>query len=325
MSNLRHRTATLIRQAGYTDDQPIVVGIQQRGAPPVFSAQGSTLTASTPVYAASLAKQITAACAALLVNQGRLNMRSTLAQWLPELPGWAHEIHLRHLVHHTAGLPADDHIDTLIRTDHDRTTAGIIGALARSVDAPSTPGGQYLYSNAGYVCLAAAVERAAGQPLPEFARAHVFAPLRMNRSQYWPGPAPHPPGAAPLPDPRPAPLSLGDGGIWTTAHDLIRWNQALEADELGISTLLHTPGTLDDGTVLDYAWGLGLRTHAGRRIYRHGGGWPGLRAQLIRIPDQRSSIVILALADDTDRTIGLANALLDELNPADPILGTRAD
>ena len=138
--------------------------------------------------------------------------------------------------------------------------------------------------------------------------------------------APHPPGAAPLPDPHPAPLSLGDGGIWATAHDLIRWNQALDVDQLGVSTLLHTPGTLDDGTALDYAWGLGIRSHAGRRIYRHGGGWPGLRAQLIRIPDQRSSLVILAPADDTDRTIGLANALLDELfDPTDQLPGTPSD
>ncbi|GAB3852860.1 hypothetical protein GCM10027610_081860 [Dactylosporangium cerinum] len=170
----------LIEQAHYTTDQPIVVGIQQRAAPPVFVAHGSTstgepLTASTPVYAASLTKQITAACAALLVGQGRLDMHSTLAQWMPELPSWAHAIHLRHLVHHIAGLPADDRIDTLIDTDHDRTTAGIIGALARSTEAPSTPGSQYLYSNAGYICLAVAVERAADQPLPEFARARVRA------------------------------------------------------------------------------------------------------------------------------------------------------
>lgn len=64
--------------------------------------------------------------------------------------------------------------------------------------------------------------------------------------------------------------------------------------------------------------GLGVRTHAGRRIYRHGGGWSGLRAQLIHIPDQPSGLAVLAPADDTDRTAGLADALLDELNPIDP-------
>src|SRR5690348_3823289 len=65
-------------------------------------------------------------------------------------------------------------------------------------------------------------------------------------------------------------------GVWSTAYDLMRWNEALDRDELGVSTLLQTPGQLDDGTSLDYAWALGVRTHASRPIYRHGGGWPGL-------------------------------------------------
>ncbi len=39
----------------------------------------------------------------------------------------------------------------------------------------------------------------------------------------------------------PAPLSLGDGGVWSTARDLLRRGQALDADELGISALMETP------------------------------------------------------------------------------------
>ena len=269
--------------------------------------------ASSLVYAASLAKQLTAACAALLVRQGRLDMETTLTGWMPELPGWMHTIRLRHLVHHLAGMPPDEQIDALIPADGDRTTTAVVQALTRLPHPAGRPGSQYVYSNAGYVCLAVAVERAAGQPLPAFAHTLVFEPLGMSSTRYWPGPASQPPGAMPLPDPHPAPLSLGDGGIWTTATDLMRWNHALDTDELGISTLLHTPGTLDDGTALDYAWGLGIRTHAGHRICRHGGGWPGLRAQLIRIPTQRSGLTVVAFTNDTDQTITLANTLLDAL------------
>ncbi|MEQ4724495.1 serine hydrolase domain-containing protein [Nonomuraea sp. B19D2] len=152
------------------------------------------------------------------------------------------------------------------------------GALARLDHLVSTPGTEYRYCNAGYVCLAVIIERAASRPLPDFAREHVFAPLGMASSRYWPGPARHPPGAVPLDPHYPAPLSLGDGGVWSTATDLIRWNQALERDELGVSALLQTPGRLDDGTRLDYAWALGVREHAGRRIYRHGGRWARLSA-----------------------------------------------
>ena len=46
-------------------------------------------------------------------------------------------------------------------------------------------------------------------------------------------------------------------------------------------------------------------------MYRHGGGWPGLRALLARIPDLNQSLVIIALADDSERRTGLAASMLD--------------
>ncbi|MEV0143745.1 MULTISPECIES: serine hydrolase domain-containing protein [unclassified Nonomuraea] len=157
------------------------------------------------------------------------------------------------------------------------------------------------------------VERAVSRPLPEFALRRLFAPLAMADTCYWPGPDPTPPGAAPLARPHPAPLSLGDGGVWSTVSDLLGWSQALNADELGISALMQTPGRLDDGTPIDYAWGIGVRSHAGHRVYRHGGGWPGLRALQARVPDLDLSVVLIAIADHTERRVGLLDSLLDEM------------
>lgn len=311
---LRDRTAALVELAGYGTGDPLVLGVRQGSAPAAFLTRGRTATGEplTVDYTASLSKQITAACAALLVRQGRLDTESTLAQWMPELPTWAGTIRVRHLIHHTSGLPEGIAFDGLHRAELDRTTAGVIEALVQVDELDSTPGTEFRYSNAGYVCLAIVIERAAGRPLPDVAREHVFQPLGMADSRYWSGPARHPPGAAPTPAHYPAALSVGDGGIWSTAPDLLRWYQALERDELGITALLQTPGHLDDGTQLDYAWGMGIREHAGRRIYRHGGRWAGLCAQLIRIAEH-SSFLIIALDDDEQRTVNLADAMIEEL------------
>jgi CubicO group peptidase (beta-lactamase class C family) len=311
----RDRAAAAIKAAGYDAGEPIVVGVRQAGAPAAFVCGGQTstgepLTATTVVYTASLSKQITAACAALLVRQGRLDTGASLAQWMPELPAWAGTVAVRHLIHHTSGLPEGVASDDLRRAGLDRTTAGVIRAL----DHPDgTPGTAFSYSNAGYVCLAVIVSRAAGRPLPDFARERVFQPLGMLNTRYWSGPAPHPPAAAPTGARHPAPLSLGDGGVWSTAEDLMRWNEALDRDELGVSALLQTPGHLDDGTPLDYAWALGVRTHAGRRVYRHGGSWGRLCAQLVRIDGRRTDFVVIALDSDAARTANLADALIAEL------------
>jgi D-alanyl-D-alanine carboxypeptidase len=45
---------------------------------------------------------------------------------------------------------------------------------------PSAPVGSYLYSNAGYMLVGAAIERATGQPWEDLLRAEVFAPLHMD-------------------------------------------------------------------------------------------------------------------------------------------------
>lgn len=308
----RERIAVLVASAGYGGGDSIVVGVRQGADPPVYVTGGS-LTAGTVVYVASLAKLITAACAALLVRQGRLDTGSTLARWMPELPAWAGSVSVRHLIHHTSALPEVAEFDELHEAGRDRTTGGVVDALRRFDHLAREPGTGFRYCNAGYVCLAVVVERAAGRSLSGFAGEHVFGPLGMSDSGYWPGPAPHPPGAVPLDASLPLPLSLGDGGVWSTARDLMRWNQALERDELGVSALLHTPGQLDDGTRLDYGWGVAARSHAGHPIHRHGGSWAGLTAQLVRLPDRHASFVIVALDDDMDRTVRLADAVIEEL------------
>lgn len=314
MQVLTRRLAALIARARYGSREPVIAGMHGQGGPPVFAAQGLTGTGEpvgpgTLVYAASLSKQITAGCAALLVHEGALDMEDTLARWLPGLPDWAGTVRLRHLLHHTAGMP-DARVDAIIGGTADRTSGAALSALAQVRALAAVPGTAYAYSGAGYICLAAAVERAAGQPLPEFAAQRIFIPLGMSSTCYWPGPAPAPPGAAPLAAVHPAPLSLGDGGVWSTASDLLRWGQALNADELGISQLMQTEGSLDDGTPVGYAWGLGVRSHGGYRVYRHGGGWPGLRALLARVPDLDQSLVIIALADDSERRTDLADSML---------------
>ncbi len=315
MSLWTERLTTVLAEAGYGSEEPLIVGLNHQGRGPVFVAHGATrtgepLNSATVTYVASLAKQMTAACVALLVRDAVMDIEDPLAQWLPELPAWAASVRVRHLLWHTAALP-DQQVETILGSTADRTTPAVLSALRQIPVLASPPGVAYSYSGAGYICLAVAVERAAAKLLPAFAESRIFAPLAMNSTRYWPGPAPTPPGAAPFAVPHPAPLSLGDGGVWSTASDLLRWGQALNADELGVCRLMETPGRLDDGTPLDYAWGMGVRSFRGYRVYRHGGGWPSLRALLARVPDLNSSLVIFALADYSERRVDLASGILD--------------
>jgi CubicO group peptidase (beta-lactamase class C family) len=304
----------LLAEAGYRPDEPVVVGLDTNSAIVLSASAGEQLGPDTLTYTASLAKQFTGACAALLVQHGHLDIEAPLARWLPELPNWAQHVRLRHLLHHTAALPAESQIRAALDAagQADWTSQGVLTALATCPTLPGIPGSEHAYSNIGYICLAAALERAAREPLATFAHRKMFTRLNMTKTRFWSGPAPAPPGATPFPA-RPAPLSVGDGGLWSTVGDLLRWNRTLHTDELGISALLHTTGSLDDGTPLEYGWGVAVREHNGYTIHSHGGAWPTLTSKLVRLPATGQSIAVIAAADGVERMVTLTDHLLDLL------------
>jgi hypothetical protein len=94
---------------------------------------------------------------------------------------------------------------------------------------------------------------------------------------------------------------------------LVRWCDALNGDRLGVTGLVQTPGRLDDGTPLDYAWGMGVRSHKGHLVYRHGGGYADVRTMLVRVPEIGLGLVVVAAADRSERRTALTDALLDVL------------
>ena len=309
----------LIDAAGYDPLTPVAVGVSLRATAPLFVSRGddvdgATFGADSLAYAASLAKQMTGACAALLARDGTLDVEATIDAWLPELPGWSRTIRVRHLLHHTSGLPGTDTVCSRMesRGELDWTSDGVIEALTTMIDLEPVPGTEYAYSGVGYVCLARIVERLSGQSLDRLAHARLFEPLQMHDTLLWSGPQASPPHAAlKRPLESPLPLSLGDGGLWTTVRDLLRWNDALLADRLGLTGTLHSPGTLDDGTPLDYAWGVRAFRLDGERVESHGGSWEGTTAKVIRLPDRGASVAALALDDDIERMVALSTALHD--------------
>lgn len=306
--------------AGYDPATQVAVGVSSPWTA-LFVAQGDgteppAFDCDAVGYGGSLAKQITGACAALLAQGGVLYVETPIAEWLPELPSWAGTIRVRHLIHHTAGLPPTDAVwEQMTRAgENDWTSDGAIAALSTMDELEGPPGAAYAYSNVGYICLARIVERLAGHDLNAFARERLFEPLRMDATMLWSGPEPSPPTAL-LAEPMrsPAPLSVGDGGLWTSVRDLLRWNEALIADTLGVANTLHTTGMLDDGTPLDYAWGVRVFRAGANRVQSHGGSWEGATAKLVRLPDRRLSFAALALAGGVERMTALGSLLQDEL------------
>jgi CubicO group peptidase (beta-lactamase class C family) len=265
----------------------------------------------TPAYGASLAKPVTAACVALLVRAGDLDPDETVSRYLPDLPGWADQVRLTHLVHHCSGLPADaTSFDP--SSDEAWTTAQAIATLMGIDGLSRGPGDAFEYDGHGYVLLSKVVEAVTGSPFVEFAQQHVFNVLAMSSTTFFNGPERQPASAVPILPGVAAPLSIGDGGLWTTVEDLLTWADAMIHDDLGIIGILKQQFTLNDGTVGDYCWGIRRRLVGQHEVFSHGGSWPGVANKLIWTRQPPAAVAIMSARPET-HVLRLADDLLDQL------------
>jgi CubicO group peptidase (beta-lactamase class C family) len=266
------------------------------------------ITPESVFYLGSVSKQFVAASIVLLEQEGKVSLDDDIRKYVPELPDYGTPITIRHLVHHTSGIR--DYLELMglaglpLGTFHDND--GIVEMLARQKATNFPPGERHLYSNSGYLLLAVIVEKASGKSLREYAQEKIFEPLGMknthfhddymhlipNRaSGYFPGPNGTYRNFLSTFD------RVGSGGVFSSVQDLYRWDQNFYSGKVGGEKFLariHEVGKLNDGEELTYAFGLVIGERKGLRVVEHGGALGGYRANLVRFPDERFSVVVLS-------------------------------
>jgi CubicO group peptidase (beta-lactamase class C family) len=272
----------------------------------------------------STSKQFTAASVLLLAHEGKLSLDDDVHKTLPELPAYGTPVTIRHLLHHTSGVR--DYINLMamggINFEDYTTDDDALAAIVRQKTLDFPPGSEHSYSNSGYFLLSQIVKRVSGKTLREFAQERIFTPLGMRNTcilddhkaiipHRATGYAPNPTGGFGVE------MSnweqTGDGAVQTTVEDLAKWDHNFYDPKVGGPWLveqLQTTGTLNDGEKIDYARGLMVDTYHGLRRVSHGGSWAGYRAQLVRFPDQRLSVITLCNLGSTDPT-GLSLQVAD--------------
>lgn len=257
-------------------------------------------TSETKFRIGSVTKQFTAAAILLLEERGKLSVQDPVAKFIPDAPAaWA-KITLYHLLTHTSGIPSftgfSDY-ETVKRSA--RTPAELVG-LFRDRPLEFAPGEKHVYSNSGYVLLGYLVERISGQSYEAFLQENIFKPLGMSQSGYDSNSAVIPnraSGYVPGPDGYlNAPyidmhVPHGAGALYSTTHDLLRWNTALFGGKILSAVSLEKMTTPFKN---DYAFGLAVHTVNGRKVIDHGGGIEGFNAQLSYYPESKLTVVALA-------------------------------
>lgn len=249
---------------------------------------GTPISCNTTFRLASITKQFTATVVLLLREAGKLGLDHAARDFLPELSNPAAErITIRHLLQHTSGLlDYEDHFSPDLKQPlSDEDVLQITGAHAKTYFSPGT---QFRYSNTGYALLACIVQRICDAPFSEILSSRIFKPLAMTNSVARHASArpevPNralgyrrmPDGSYVESDQNLTSSVLGDGGIYCSANDYLKWDRAYWSGEVlhpDVVQEMITPGLLlkkGTATETDRIWfpadmnETAMRAHAGQ-------------------------------------------------------------
>ncbi len=302
---------------------------------------GVPITPASIFPAASISKQFAAMSILLLAERGQLSLDDPVWKFIPEWADREHRITIRHLLTHTSGLRE---AFTLIgvgspREDGLNVNDAITRGLARQRGLNFVPGTEFQYNNGGYNLLGTIVKRVSGQSLREFAQANIFEPLGMTHTHFHDDPAMLVPnrvtgysrGKDGFRLARPEGGIVGNAGLFTTASDLMKWEQNFADAKVGTPALLaemQQPVVATEwGDGSFYGFGLLIGEHRGLRTVGHGGGDPGISTYVLRYPDQGLAVTVLGNMDEIPAmtlTHGVADLYLADAFPAPPATNSPA-
>lgn len=235
---------------------------------------------------------------------------------MPYVPGFGSTITVRHLILHTSGLRNYYMLLSLggqsMEGQGRITQQQVVNLVSRQEAINFPPGSDYAYNNTGYVLLAEIVFRVTGQTLRDFTTERIFTPLKMERSFFFDDVTEIVPHRANsytrrrYTDGQEAggwarmPLNfedIGAGGLFSTVEELARWAGNFVEPVIGDRTLVEqmcTNGALDDGTPINYGFGLEHGEINGHTTVSHTGSDAAFRSTLVHFPDHDFAVAILA-------------------------------
>ena len=316
----------------------IALGVVRDGKPVLLKGYGHAtlehdvaVTPDTVFQIGSVGKQFTAVAIMLLANEHKLSLDDPLQKYLPEVPDSWHAVTLRLMLNHQAGIAQFTTPQRqLLDLTHDYTDEELI-QLAVSQPLEFEPGTDVSYSDTAYVLLGFVINRVAGQFYGDFLQARVFGPLGMSRTRVI-SDADIVPGRASGYELRddgslrnqvpvsPALNRTADGSLYSTINDLVRWDHALDGDNVLPHAQLERMWQIDahrNGQRPLYHFGYGWENNHLRdqRLIEYDGNWQGFQAVMSRYAGAHTTIILLTNRS-LCRTERMGHAVAGLLDPA---------
>ena len=283
--------------------------------------QRKAYTTATPEAIASLSKMFTAMAVLKLRDGGKLALEDSICAHLLDCPDAWKPITIQEVLRHTSGIPdyeepLDLGSDKYMAFMQQPDASAKILENAKKLPLDFLPGSKFHYSNTGYVALGYMVQQVSGRPFAEYATDTLLKPAKMtNTGIFGFGKAeglalPYTYGdigwqkmlagfsltdgtlqrlpTLPLAPPE------GDGGMYSTVNDLLKWSVVMDGGSVVSRTEaeeVFTPG------LSGYGYGWIIDTADGKKRYRHTGILPGYVSEMVKFPEDKITIVVLCNVD----------------------------
>ena len=297
----------------------------------------------------SVSKQFTAMAIAILEEKGLLSFEDEMQTHIPDLINYGEKVTINHMIHHYSGLGDYEYIDYPGRFknavgeefrwgNEDYLSNQEFHDLVKTLPLIRKPESKFWYSNNGYVLLALVVENISKKSLREFSKEEIFSPLGMNNSFFnddvnltFKNRAD---AYSPIKDnPEKYKVNVtnlswvGDGGVYTSLDDFIKWDQNFYRNKLGNKDLLliekmrmtfeetkakkrNQKMDKESENENTYAFAQNLAYYNGYQRWSHSGSWVGWLAHYARFPEIGFSTVVFCNTNEIDATV-IADEVVD--------------
>ena len=267
-------------------------------------------TLKTRFRLGSMNKMFTAVATLQLVQNGKLDLKAPLGNYLTDYPNKdvASKVTIEQMLSHTGGT-GDIFGPEFAKNRLELKTLQDYVKLYGNRGPEFEPGSRWKYSNYGFLLLGVIVEKVSGQSYYDYVRDHIFKPAGMSATASEPEDQ--------VVADRSAGYMRADGGGWqrnddtlpyrgtsagggySTVEDLLKFATALQTNKLlnAQYTEMLTTGKVETPGGGKYAYGFQEATVNGSRCFGHGGGAPGMNGELKICPGPGYVVAVLSNLD----------------------------
>lgn len=264
---------------------------------------------------ASVSKQFIAYAIVDLVNKGLINYDTKISEIYPDLPEYFNKISIKNLLNHTSGIY--DYED-MPHSDKQIVDEDILDFLMKTKRTYFESGTKYQYSNTAYILLGLIISKVSKRSISEYIQVNIFEKAKMESSyvniegkteiknramghivdeegnlkvkdQYW------------------CSATIGDGGIYSTVNDLLKWCKFLVNSKYYFE--MTDANYINENEYNEYAKGLRVIKYNNSEIIYHCGSTIGTRTLLLFSKDLNLCLVFLSNIDYIDTAVIKDNLL----------------